>query len=199
MNILDIAVTFLGLAFLARGVWVGFARQLAFMLALFLGYALAGQYHYLVSPYLEPLFASDRLRFMVAYCIILLVVYLAVMLAGIGLKKVMQVSFLSWFDRLLGGIFGIAKAGFLVLLSYMLLTSFLANTNPLFTRSFLAPYLDKGVEVMLAVVHDEKLRADFLPKPVAIPDDLSLQTVIESGKSLGRNAKEMTKENTLVK
>ena len=53
------------------------------------------------------------------------------MLLGKGLEYVIKITMAGWFDRLLGGILGLAKGVFLVILMHMLLGTVLAPENPL--------------------------------------------------------------------
>ncbi len=168
MNLFDGVVGVLFVVLLVRGAFVGCVRQLAFVLALGLGYLLAGRYQGVAAPFLASWIANAGVRFFVAYLLVFLAVYLAVMLLGAGLRKVLQVSFLSWFDRLLGGLLGGAKAAFLAVLLYMGLAVFLSGTSPVFTESFTAPWLRRGAEVLIAILQDQEARERLLPRPPAI-------------------------------
>ena len=168
MNFLDGIVLVLFVGLLVRGAFVGCVRQLAFVLALAFGYLLAGRYQGVVAPFLSSWIANAGLRFFVAYLIVFFVVYLAVMLLGVGLRKVLQVSFLSWFDRLVGGLLGGAKAVFLAVLLYMGLAVFLSGASPVFTESFTAPWLRRGAELLTTILQDRETRERLLPRPPAI-------------------------------
>ncbi len=199
MSFLDIAVVVICLALLGRGVWIGFSRQLAFLLALVVGYLVAGQYHQLLAPVFSRFFANEQLRFLVSYLIILFVVYVAIMLLGLGLKKVMQVTFLGWFDRFVGGVFGLAKGAFFSILLFMLLHAMLDPSSPVLERSATVPYLSKGAGVLLQIIKDEKLREKFLTLQPAIPVDLITPApVVKPGKAVGRDAQVIPEDNKPV-
>ena len=136
MTKLDIGVVSDTVLFLVRGVWVGFVRQLAFFLALTLGYLAAGKYYTILSQNFSPWIENAQLRFVVTYTLLFLITYVLVMFLGRGMKKVMQVTFLGWFDRTMGGLFGLAKAAFISTLVFMGLAGVLSSGSPIIQKSF---------------------------------------------------------------
>lgn len=168
MTSLDASIIVITLVFLLRGIWVGFIRQLASIAALVLGYVFAGRYYEQLSPLLKPFIASPQIGFFVTYALIFLAVFLAVVAIGFVLKKVMTVSLLGWFDRLLGGIFGLSKAVIVCTLGFMLLSGVLASSNPLISKSFATPYLSSSTQFFLSFIKDQELYTHFLPRTPAI-------------------------------
>jgi membrane protein required for colicin V production len=128
------------MAFLARGLWTGFIRQLTFIAALLLGFLAAGRFHGQSVHLLESIIANRQLNFLITYVLLFVIVYLLVMLLGKGLKKVMSITFLGWFDRLLGGLFGILKAVFITSLIFMVVNAFLSGTNNGLKNSLSYPF-----------------------------------------------------------
>lgn len=172
MNSLDFGVIAIVLLFLVRGVWVGFVRQLASLAALILGYLFAGRYYEQISPRLSSVISSPQLCFLVTYALLFLAVFFGVLALGFVLKKVMSVSLLDWFDRFMGGIFGLVKAGVIVNVAFMVLSGMLADTNPLMANSLAAPYLTKSSGFLLSFIPDQNLHRHLLPREpaIAIPD-----------------------------
>jgi membrane protein required for colicin V production len=168
MTALDAVVVAITLLFLIRGVWVGFVRQLASIAALLLGFIFAGIHYEALSPRLDPFIASPQLRFLLTYALIFLAVFLAVVLLGLVLRKVMTISLLDWFDRLLGGIFGLGKAALVSTVCFMGLAGVLAASNPLLTGSFFAPHLTKSSAFLLGFLKDQELQRLLLPQEPAI-------------------------------
>jgi len=196
MSLFDGIVAVLLIGLLARGAWIGFSRQIAFLLALVIGFLVAGRFYQLLAPLFGSFVASEQLRFLLAYVLILLFVYVAVMLLGIAFKKVMQVTFLGWFDRLMGGIFGLLKAVFLSTLLFMLVNSLLDASSPLLQRSFTAPYLSRCAGVLLQIVKDDNLRRKFMTFQPAIPEALLPSKLpIDLGKPGGSDAKAIPQKN----
>lgn len=168
MTAIDFGAIAIVLFFLARGIWIGFIRQLASLFALILGYLFAGRYYEQISPRLYPLISSPQLRFLVTYALLFFAVFLGVLALGFVLKKVMSLSLLGWFDRLTGGIFGLLKAAVVISVLFMVLSGLLADSNPLMTGSLTAPYLRKSSGFLLSFVPDQNLHHLLLPKEPAI-------------------------------
>lgn len=203
MTIIDSIIIIIFMAFLARGIWVGLVRQLAFIVALLLGFWVAGQYYEAASPILSNFISSPQISFIVTYSLLLVTVYFLVMLLGLGLKKVMQVTFLGWFDRLMGGLFGAGKGVIVISMVFMVIGAFLSDSNKFFKDSFFYPYLSQSSKIMLQLIKDEDLRSGFIPREPAIPNILSLPADIlalpvQIGKETGGDAKQKPQENKLV-
>ena len=168
MTALDAGVITIIAIFLFRGIWVGLIRQLASIAALVLGYIIAGRYYQESSSLISGLVPSPQLGFLLTYGLIFAGVFAVVIGLGYLLKKVVTISLLGWFDRMMGGLFGLSKAAIITTVCYMVLSGFLASSNPLLTKSVTAPYLDKSTDFMLTFVKDNKLHDNFLPKKPAI-------------------------------
>lgn len=182
MTALDIGVIVVSVLFLVRGVWIGFVRQIAFLLALFLGYIAAGTYYPSWSQYLSRI-GNPQLRFLVTYALLFFGTYVLIMGLGLGLKKVMHVSFLGWFDRMMGGIFGLAKAVFLSTMVFMALTGIFSSSSVFIQKSFLGQYLTISAQWMTSIIKDRDLQQELLPKKPAISDFFA--NPIPALKSLG--------------
>jgi membrane protein required for colicin V production len=169
MTAIDFGVIAIILIFLVRGIWIGFIRQLASLAALILGFLFAGRYYEQISPRLSSVIPSPQLSFLVTYVLLFLAVFCGVLVIGFVLKKVVSLSLLGWFDRVLGGVFGQVKAGVVVTVLFMVLSGLLADSNPLMTGSFSAPYLRKSSRFLLSFVSDQNLHRHLLPKEPAIP------------------------------
>lgn len=167
ITVLDIAVIVVTVAFLVRGIWVGFVRQLAFIIALVMGFLAAGNYYPLLSRYGRWI-ENPQLRFVLAYTLLFLATYVLIMFIGVGLKKVMQVTFLGWFDRMMGGFFGMAKAAFLSTLGFMAIASVLSSTSPVVQKSFFSSYLMASSQFMTSFIKDKSLQKELAPKKPAI-------------------------------
>jgi len=155
---------------LVRGIWIGFFSQVAFVLAMFAGFVLAGQYHEFFYQFVEPVISNSQISFLLSYVIIFAVIYFLVILLGKGLKKVMNISLLVWFDRFMGGLFGLTKALFINSLIFMVLAGFLSGSNSM-RNSYTYPFMSKCSEIVLGLIKDNDLRSRFFPKePAIIPD-----------------------------
>jgi membrane protein required for colicin V production len=164
----DIAIFIIAAILIGHGIWVGCIRQLASILALIVGFVVAGRlcgdfYHTIL-----PFISSPNLAFIVSYLILFIAIYLAVILLGMGLKKVVDIALLAWFDRALGGLLGAAKALFIACLVFMILSSFLSGSNNFLRRSLTYPYLALTSEYIMQLIRDADIRSSFRPKEQAI-------------------------------
>ena len=168
MSSFDTIVLIILLLLLARGIWIGFIRQIASILALVLGFVVAGRFYGQSAALVIPFINNRQAGFLIAYSIIFLLVFFAIHLLGLGLKKVARISLLDWFDRTLGGIFGLAKGVFVASLLFMTMAAFLSDSDSIFKKSFFAPWLKQSSEFITHVIKDKNLRSDFLPRQPAI-------------------------------
>lgn len=194
MNSLDIGVLVILVIFLARGIWIGLVRQLASLFALVLGFVAAGHYYRQLGAALEA-YLPSRFSFLITYALLFLFVYLAIIAVGFGLRKVMSVSLLGWFDRLMGGVFGLGKAVLLLAVLFMVFTGAVA-TSPTLRQSLAAPYLAATSRRLLVFVQDEKLQGQFLPRPPAISSAVAAE--IPTGKAVGGNPQQKSPKHKLV-
>lgn len=196
MSVLDIIVLIVLSLFIARGIWVGFIRQLASIIALVLGFVVAGRYYDdsvgLISPFIE----NRQIGFLVTYGVIFIIVFVTTILIGFGFRKVAQLILLGWFDKSLGGLFGAAKGLFISCIIFMGLAIFISGTSPLFRNSLFYPYLEQSSIFILSAVKDKEVKKQLLPRQPAISNLLA--DTIDFGKEMGRHAKEKAKDYNLV-
>ena len=164
----DVLVLLIFVAFLVRGVWVGFIRQISSLIAMIGGFALAGyfdsEFYRLILPYID----NSHTAFLITYIVLFIAFFFLIKLAGLGLKKVMDVSLTTWFDRTVGGLFGIAKGIFFVSLLFVVTTSFMSGSNNYFKKSISYPFLSSSSKAILTFVQDHDIRSYFVPKEPAI-------------------------------
>ena len=165
----DVLVFFLFLAFLVRGIWIGFIRQISSLLAMLGGFFLAGYFDNDFYTVLLPYFKSSHTVFLLSYVILFLAFFFLIKLAGLGLKKVMDITLTPWFDRTVGGLFGVIKGLFFSSLIFLVMTSYLSGSNRYLKESLSYPYLSQSSKAILAFIRDHDLRSYFLPKEPAIP------------------------------
>jgi membrane protein required for colicin V production len=161
-----------------RGVWTGFSRQLSFIAALVLAFIVAGRFYLYFSGFFAVFISSPQLAFLLTYLFLFGVVYVAVIFVGLALKKLMKVSMLGGFDRFLGGMFGMGKGIFLLILVFMVLAGFLANSAPFLKKSYFYPFLNSGSRVVMSFINDPGLRSSFMPKEPAIPSIFAEDSVL---------------------
>jgi len=164
----DVLALLIFLGFLVRGVMIGFIRQISSLVAMIGGFALAGyfdnEFYRLILPYIE----NSHIAFLLTYILLFVAFFYLIKLAGLGLKKVMDVSLTAWFDRTVGGLFGLIKGIFFTSLLFVLIGSFLSGSNNYLKKSISYPVLSSTSNVILGFIQDYDLRSYFKPKEPAI-------------------------------
>ena len=169
---LDLIVAIIFLYFVLRGAWTGLMRQLAALLALAGSYVVAAQYTAELIPYTKRFVDNPKLVFLISFICLFFAAALLFSLLGRLMHRLMQITLLGWFNRLLGISLGALKAALLASLLYMVLASTLSATNAVLSRSLTAPYLRQGAQLLQALINDPKLRAYFTENTPAIPLEL---------------------------
>ncbi|NTV13330.1 MAG: CvpA family protein [Desulfobulbaceae bacterium] len=192
MTSIDIAVLVIIALFTIRGAWIGFIRQLAFIAALILAFLVAGAFSRQLAGFLKPLDASPQLNFLLIYAALLLAVYLLVTLVGLAMSKMMKVTMLGGFDRVLGGVFGLVKGIFLATLLFMAVAGIMSESAEFLRRSFSFPYLSSSAKVLSWFIRDQDLRNQLRPKEAAIGKLVEQAREILPGKTKEEAAKAAT-------
>lgn len=139
-DIFDLVVV-LGLVFFAgRGFFTGFVGEVAGLVSLVGGFWAANAFSARVTPYLD--FVSDpSWRAILAYVAIFLAVILLVALIARLLQKILSFSFVSWVDKLAGGVLGLTKGLLIFSLVFLVLRKFFSQA-PFFQNSRAVPYFE---------------------------------------------------------
>lgn len=168
MTAFDAIILIISLIFVIRGIWVGFVRQIAFLIALPLGFIAASAFYRKLGHLLLPIISNPQASFLVTYILLFIATYLVIIIIGKTIRKIISITLLGWFDRTMGGIFGLVKALFLSSLIYMILSGFASSPEPMFGNSVSASYLAGCSKYMLSLIKDNDLRHRFVPKKPAI-------------------------------
>ena len=172
-SIYDLVIIGLCLLLVGRGLWLGLLRQVTGLLALYLAFFAAGNYHDRISPLLREISTNPKVIFLASYILLFLLTYVVVMLLGKALSYVIKLTITSWFDRLLGGLVGFAKAVILVVLIHMLLGAFLAPDNQMLRTCVTCDSLNGAAGFTRELIRSEELRKNLMQQKPAI----ALETV----------------------
>ncbi len=167
----DVIVALIFLVFIIRGVWIGFMRQLASLLALIGSYWLAGRYSDYLMPYVGRFIDNPKVVFFISFAVLFVVGAFLLILTGKVLQLVMDISLLGWFDRLLGLGLGAFKAFFVAAILHMALSAGLSSSNNLMRKSLSSKFLARGAEIVQEVIRNPELRRLFIPREPAIKPD----------------------------
>ena len=157
MNWLDVLLLLILVWSLAVSFARGFSREAIGLVSAVVG-LFAGLWFYgPAGAFLQPYVSSRNIANFCGFAIVFLGVLLAGSLLGWTLGKFLKWAGLSWFDRLLGAVFGFVRA---LVISIALVTAMVAFT-PGFdppkavVRSRLAPYVIEAAHVLTSVAPHE--------------------------------------------
>lgn len=115
---LDLVIVVFCAFLVAKGIWKGFVKEIAGIVAVIGGVAVSFLFHAQVQPYISA-FVGEKYIQLVSYVIIFLGFYLIVMILGKLLDKILRSIMLGGINRVLGALFGLIKACFwLTLLTF---------------------------------------------------------------------------------
>ncbi len=167
----DLVILGLFAILIARGMWLGMLRQVTGLLALYVGYFAASQHHDKLFPILREFSTNPTIVFLASYVILFIAAYVVVMLLGKMLSYVIQLTITSWFDRLLGGAVGFAKAAILVVLLHIMLGTILVPESELQKNCVTCQPLGEASEFTMRLIRDEEVRKALRQKQPAIAID----------------------------
>lgn len=168
ITLYDLVIIGLFLLLVGRGLWVGFLKQIIVLLSLYLGYIAASQYHDRLFPFLKEVSVNPKVIFLTAYALLFIGAYVGFMLLGKGLGLVIKITIAGWFDRMLGGLLGFAKAAILAILLHMILGTILAPENRMLTDCQTCETLNQAVDLTRNLIKDKKVREALMRQEVAI-------------------------------
>jgi membrane protein required for colicin V production len=155
MNILDILIAVIVGFCLIRGIFRGIIKELTSIVGVFVGFFVAFSYYPIVAHLLSRFIVNKSFLNIVSFFLAFTVLYIAVGLVGLILKRVFKAVTLGWADRVLGGTFGLVKAILIVSVLLVPLTTFLPQKSPVMRDSLLAPHVSIISETMVAIVPTE--------------------------------------------
>lgn len=167
----DIVIIAIFALLIGRGIWLGFLRQITALVALYVGYVAAGQYHDRFFPFLRELSDNPEVVFLAAYALMFICTFIIVTLLGKIMAHAVQISIVGWFDRFLGGVLGCAKALIISVLVHMALGVILPPESRLIRDCQTCGHLDKAAEATRTLIKSEDVRKALRQREPAISLD----------------------------
>jgi membrane protein required for colicin V production len=156
------------LLLISRGLWLGFLRQIIGLVALYVGYIIASQYHDKLFPFLRDFSSNPKVVFLCSYALLFIATYILAMLLGKGLGYVIQITMAGWFDRMLGGVLGFAKGVLLVVLVHMILGAVLAPESQILRTCETCDELNIASNIARELIRNEDARKALMQQAPAI-------------------------------
>lgn len=162
MNWLDIVLLLILVWSLAVGVARGFSRQAIGLISTIVAVIAGAWFYGPAGAFLQPYVSSRSIANLCGFALVFAGVMLAGALIAWALGKLLKWAGLSWFDRLLGGVFGLVRALLISIAIVMALVAFTPGPDPprSVVRSRLAPYALDSANVLASVTPHE-LKAEF--------------------------------------
>jgi len=174
MTLIDGGVIAVLVFFATWGVWAGLVGQIALLISLLLAFIVAGIYAPEFQGLLGPYISSPRLAFLLSYLLLVVAGYLILRVLALVLQNLIQFTITPWFDRLLGGALGLAKAYLLLVLCYLLVAGFNTPLNTMLEHSYSRPYLEGGARYLQDRIRNHDNLQIFRPREPAISSILPI-------------------------
>lgn len=155
MNGFDIAIIVVLGYCVIRGIFRGFIKEIAAIAAMLAGFYAAYIFHSEVASLLSPWISDPDYRLIAAFALVFFGVFFGVTLVGGLIRMLASAASLGVVDRMLGAVFGAAKAVLLVTLVHIVLTTFTPVGNMSFIKnSRLAEPMVEAGRLIVAVMPD---------------------------------------------
>ncbi|MDR3362920.1 MAG: CvpA family protein [Desulfovibrio sp.] len=154
-DIFDLATILALVFFAARGFMRGFVGELAGIVSLAGGLWAAYAWHPQLSSYLTAI-RDPTWRVIAAYVLIFLAVIILVAILARALQKILSFSFVSWADKLAGGLLGLTKGIILCAFVLLVLKKFFYDA-PFLQQSRALPYFNAVIEQLRALLPPDAL------------------------------------------
>ena len=139
LNQVDIAILIITVLSSLFGLWRGFIKEMLSLLSWVAALLVARVYSEYLSEMMSGMIENSGLRYVTAFAVLFVAVMMVGTLINFLLSKVLGVSGLKFADRLLGGVFGIAR-GLIIVLVIMFISSVFVSERALWQESKLVPY-----------------------------------------------------------
>lgn len=137
----------------------GFIRELISLAAVVAGVVIAALGYPHAAVWFEDLTRSHEVALGVGFLSLFVAVLLVGVLVSILARKLIKASGLQWFDRFLGGVFGLVRGVAVDCILLMVMVAFSLKIERV-QQSLLAPYVATGARV-IALVMPREFRAHF--------------------------------------
>ncbi len=128
MNILDIILLVCFVPAIFQGIRKGFIAQAVSIISIILGIWASARFANVVSDWIaQYITASEQVLRLVAFALILVLVFLVLAALGKMLEGVIKLVMLGWLNKLLGVVFALLKTGLIVGLVIMAFSSLNEN------------------------------------------------------------------------
>jgi membrane protein required for colicin V production len=159
MNGFDVLVLVIISFCIIRGYFKGLIREISGIIGVVVGFYGANTYYQLLTPYLETLIKTPGARSLICFFILFCGILILIGLLAALIRKFLSLVFLGWVDRFFGLAFGTAKGGLIVSVLFIMMMTFIPNTQFL-SGSKTAPYVSRVANAMTLFL-SQSMKTDF--------------------------------------
>ena len=141
MNLLDLGIIVLLGLITVRGFFRGLFQEVAVLVGVVGGVVAAAHTYLRLASLLEPWITDPQHARWVAFAVVFVAVYWLTRLVAHYLQRLLYHLYLDFIDRLLGGVFALAKGALLIGFALMLLGVVMPRDSQLLKGSVAAPHL----------------------------------------------------------
>jgi membrane protein required for colicin V production len=141
MNLLDLGIIVLLGLITVRGFFRGLFQEVAVLVGVVGGVVVAAHTYLRLASLLQRWITDPQVARWVAFAVVFVAVYWLTRLAAHYIQRLLYHLYLDFVDRLLGGVFALAKGALLIGFALMLLGVVLPRNSQLLKGSVAAPHL----------------------------------------------------------
>ena len=158
-NWLDCILAGIVVASVVTAMMKGFVQELISLASVLLGLGVAALWYSRAALWFDDLTKSHEIALGLGFLVLFLGIVLAGALVGLVARKLIKTAGIQWFDRFLGGIFGLVRGVLIDAILIMVMLAFAIKPDAV-RQSDLAPYITTGTRVV-SLVMPANLRAQF--------------------------------------
>jgi len=141
MNLLDLGIIVLLGLITVRGFFRGLFQEVAVLVGVVGGVVVAAHTYLRLAGLLQPWITDPQHARWAAFAVVFVAVYWLTRLAAHFIQRLLYHLYLDFFDRLLGGVFALAKGALLIGFGLMLLGVVMPKNSHLLKGSVAVPHL----------------------------------------------------------
>jgi membrane protein required for colicin V production len=158
-NWLDYILAAIVLASVVTAMMKGFVQELISLASVVIGLVVAAMGYPRAALWFDDLTKSHEIALGLGFLVLFLATLLVGALVGVLARKLIKTAGIQWFDRFLGGIFGLVRGIMIDAILLMALMAFAIKPDAV-RQATLAPYVTTGTRV-ISLVMPGNLRAQF--------------------------------------
>jgi len=158
-NWLDCILAVIIVASVVTAMMKGFVRELITLASVLIGLVVAAIGYARAAVWFEDLTKSHEIALGLGFLVLFVATLLAGALVGAVARKLIKTAGIQWFDRFLGGVFGLVRGILVDAILLMALLAFAIKPDAV-QQSALAPYVTTGTRA-IAFLMPGDLRTQF--------------------------------------